>query len=84
MEVAVAAWPTRQIGNGAPSLSALVSRTHSANREIGTQTSVVHARARPQRQRRVERLVPRLPQTLAIFETRRELKAAPPCSAAMP
>ena len=50
--------------------------TQSASREIGTQTSVVQrARAGPQRQRRVERVVPRLPQPLAILEVRRPLEA---------
>ena len=77
MEVAVAGVADeRRSGNGAPALSAFVSTMHSARREIGTQTSVVHARAPgPQRQRRVQRVVARPPQPLAILEPRRPLES---------
>ena len=53
-----------------------VSRTHSASCEIGTQTSVVQRLAAgTQRERRIERVVTRLPEPRAIFGRRRPLEA---------
>jgi hypothetical protein len=46
----------------------------SASLEIGAQTSVVHARAGPQRDRREERVVPRLPQSSAVLRRHRPLE----------
>ena len=66
-----------QIGNGAPALSCLVSsdalgEPRNRHADVGRP----RARAGPQRQRRVERVVPRLPQPLAILEARRPLETA--------
>ena len=75
VEIAVAGVADQADGEWRACVSCFVSTTHSARREIGTQTSVVQPRA-PGRSASAayKRVVARLPEAFAILEARRPLK----------